>query len=95
MIHLLMLDIPIGLLSGEFGKARSGPMRGPAFAATGVSVGCGGPAIAGFCFGAEVGLWVALVFIDGSSDAFHFIANAVIAARTAPDIVASGSVCGY
>jgi hypothetical protein len=91
-----MLSIPIGLLStGEFGKARSGPMRGPAFAATGFSVGCGGPAIAGFCLGTEVCLWVTLVFIDGSSDAFHFIADAVIAACRAPDTVASGIGCGY
>lgn len=58
---------------------------GPAPAATEISVGCGGPSAAGFRLATEVGLWVALVFIDGSSDAVHLLANAVIAASRVPD----------
>lgn len=58
---------------------------GPASAATKISVGCDGPSAAGFRLATEVGLWVALVFIDGSSDAVHLLANAVITASRVPD----------
>ena len=58
---------------------------GPALAATGISVGCGGPSAAGFRLATEVGLRVAMVFIDGSSDAVNLLANAVIAASGVPD----------